>query len=108
MTDNPQPPDANSPYTPVRPTSVPPPTPGGSYGLDPNAVAGMFGVSAPNSDMTPGRGRPMVAGPPKSVRGPIKAGGFNVGFAIAWLVGVILLVLVMVFTVNLIRNAFGI
>jgi hypothetical protein len=52
-------------------------------------------VNAPG-ELEPGRGAPLVPGPPKSVSEPINAGAINRVFGISGLLGILLIIIVVI------------
>jgi hypothetical protein len=50
----------------------------------------------PSSQLQPGRGAPLVPGPPKSVTDPISAGRINTVFGVGGLLGILVIIVVVV------------
>ena len=60
---------------------------------------------APSGQLEPGRGAPLVPGPPKSVADPISAGKVNAVFGVGGLLGILVIIIVVVLVGLLLINA---
>lgn len=92
---------AQGPTGPDQPSQPPNYTPPPAGGLEPESQAAP--AAAPGGDagepyagLEPGRGAPLVSGPPKSVSGPIGAGKINTGFGIFGIVGILAIIVVVI------------
>lgn len=52
--------------------------------------------AAPAGELEPGRGAPLVTGPPRSVSDPINAGKINTVFGIGGVLGIVAIIIVVI------------
>ena len=73
--------------------------------LVPGPPAGVTPAGGSGGDqfagLEPGKGAPLVSGPPRSVSGPIGAGKINAGFGICGILGILAVIVVVILVVIL-------
>jgi hypothetical protein len=79
-----------NPGTPEGPPTYTPP----AAGAQPPAAGDQ--PPAPAGELEPGRGAPLVTGPPRSVDDPINAGKINTVFGIGGVLGIVAIIIVVI------------